>query len=89
MSPRAPLEALSSLALDIWRFGLDDKQANALDVMGRVESKMGVSLDPYALSQALRDLVSGGWAHRGMAGFRRVLEHCERAAPELPLEAVT
>lgn len=83
---RAPLESLSSLALDVWRFGLDDRQANALVVLARVEERLGTSIDPYSLSRALRELERGRWAHRGMAGFRRVHEHCNQEAAELPLD---
>lgn len=86
MMPRAPLESLSSLALDVWRFGLDDKQANALDILNRVEGRLKTSVDPYALSQAIRELERGAWAKRGMAGFRRVPEHCEQEASMLPME---
>lgn len=82
---RQPLETLSSLALDVWRFALGDAQENALPLLERFESR-GYAVDPGAFSRALGELVRAGWAHRGMQGFRRVAEHRNQDAAALPLE---
>lgn len=86
MSHRAPLSSLSSLALDVWRFGLDGRQANTLLLLERVERATGLLIDPKELSRAVRELEAGRWAVRGMLGFRRVPEHCEQEAALLPLK---
>ena len=86
MNPRVPLETLSSLALDVWRFGLTDRSENALAIMARLEAKTETSVDPYALSLAVRELERGGWARRCMSGYKRIPEHCHQDAAALPLE---
>lgn len=83
---RAPLETLSALALDIWRYALSDKPENTLVLLARLESKTGTDVDPVAFSRACRELERGGWARRLMSGFKRVAEHCEQDAARLPLE---
>ena len=85
MTQRAPLETLSALALDVWRFALGDAQENALPLLDRFERK-GYSVDPGAFSRALNELARAGWAHRGMSGYRRVNEHRNLDAATLPLE---
>lgn len=85
MTQRAPLETLSALALDVWRFGLSERPENTLVVLARVEGKTGASVDPLALSLACRELERGGWAKRCMSGFKRVPEHCGQAPAVLPL----
>lgn len=84
--PHTSLESLSTIALDVWRYGLTDTMANALVIHERMESETGASYEALAVSRALRELESAGWCRRCMFGFKRAAAHSAHAASsKLPL----
>lgn len=66
------ISTLSSLALDVWRYGLRDRGAHVYAVVARVERALGVTCDPESVSLACRDLVRSGHASRSALGYRAV-----------------
>jgi hypothetical protein len=71
---------LSTLALDVWRFGLAERGEHLFAVVRRLEQKMGTMCDPQAVSVACRELVRAGYADRSALGYRRrMVGQCELA----------
>lgn len=62
---------LSTLALDVWRFGLADRGEHLFAVVRRLERELGTMCDPQAVSAACRELVRAGYADRSALGYRR------------------
>jgi hypothetical protein len=71
MTPPAPLEQLSSLALVIWRHVLTDHGQTVPEVADRLEA-IGHIEAPQDVSAACKELVRAGWAMRRMRGFRHL-----------------
>ena len=65
------LATLSTLALDVWRFGLTDRGAHLFVVVRRLERELGTTCDPMAVSLACRALVLAGLADKSPFGYRR------------------
>ena len=47
---------LSTLALDVWRFGMADRGEHLFAVVRRLERELGTMCDPQAVSAACREL---------------------------------
>lgn len=62
---------LSTLALDVWRFGLADRGEHLFAVVRRLERELGTMCDPQAVSAACRELVRAGYADRSALGYMR------------------
>lgn len=61
---------LSTLAMDVWRFGLAERGEHLFAVVRRLEQKTGTMCDPQAVSEACRELVRAGYADRSALGYR-------------------
>ena len=72
--PMTPIETLSSLALDVYRYGLTESCQPSPAIIERLEAETGGVYEPQAVSRSLRELESAGWCKRLMFGFRKVAE---------------
>lgn len=78
-----PIESLSSLALEVYRYGLTESCQPSPAIIERLEKSTGGTYEPQAVSRSLRELETAGWCRRLMFGFRKIAEPKENQ--NLPL----
>lgn len=61
---------LSTLALDVWRFGLTVRGAHLFVVVRRLERELAATFDPSSVSEACRELCRAGYADKSPLGYR-------------------